>query len=99
MQAENAAFEEYQYRISQLFATYDYIVNIAEDILIGGKNITHDDKNLGKCFEKCLFNKPEVPLYKFKTSADGIKPMDNKINTILNFRIQLVQRISGAFLG
>ena len=98
VQGANAAFEEYQHKIGQLFINEKHIANISDDILIGGIDTQHHDENLRSCFQtlkengitinlkKCLFRKTEISSFGFKISSDGLKPMDDKIDAIMNFK-------------
>lgn len=51
VQGANAAFEEYQHEVGQLFVNEKYIENISDDILIGGIDTKHHDENLRRCFQ------------------------------------------------
>ena len=112
VQGANAAFEEYQHEIGQLFVNEKHIENmISDDILIGGVDTKHHDENLRRCFqilkengltiklEKCLFRKTEISFFGFKISSDGIKPMDDKIDAIMNFKEPTNVKEVKSFLG
>ena len=111
VQGANAAFEEYQHEIGQLFVNEKHIENISDDILIGGIDTQHHDENLRRCFqifkengltiklEKCLFRKTEISFFDFKISADGIKPMDDKMDAIMEFKEPTNVKEVGSFLG
>ena len=111
VQGANAAFEEYQHEIGQLFVNEKHIENISDDILIGGIDTQHHDENLRRCFqilkengltiklEKCLFRKTEISFFGFKISADGIKPMDDKIDAIMDFKEPTNVKEVRSFLG
>ena len=110
-QGANAAFEEYQHETGQLFVIEKHIENISDDILIGGIDTQHHDENLRRCFqilkengltiklEKCLFRKTEISFFGFKISADGIKPMDDKIDAIMDFKWPTNVKEVRSFLG
>lgn len=56
------------------------------------------ENNLTNKSQKYLFCKPEMLSYGHKTSADDIKPLDEKINTILNFQDLTSAKEIGSFL-
>ena len=111
VQGANAAFEEYQLEIGQLFVNEKHIEDISHNILIGGIHTQHHDENLRHCFqilkengltiklEKCLFRKTEISFFGFKISADGIKPMDDKIDAIMDFKEPTNVKEVRSFLG
>ena len=51
VQGANAAFEEYQHEIGQLFVNEKHIEDISDDILIGSIHTQHHDENLRHCFQ------------------------------------------------
>ena len=94
----NAALEEYQHETGQLFINKKHIANILDNTLIGGIDTQHHNENLRHCFQilkenrltinlkKCLIRKTEISFFSFKTSSDGIKPIDVKIVAIMDFK-------------
>ena len=101
----------YQHEIRQLFINEKHIANILDDILIGGIDTQHHDENLRRCFQtlkkngitinlkKCLFRKTEISFFGFKILSDGLKPMDDKIDAIMNFKEPTNVKEVRSFLG
>ena len=110
-QGANAAFEEYQHEIGQLFINEKHIANISDNILIGSIDTQNHDENVRGCFQilkenglttnlkKYLFRKTEISFFGFKISSDGIKPMDDKIDAIMNFKEPTNVKEVRSFLG
>ena len=111
VQGANADFAEYQHEIGQLFINEKHIANISDDILIWGIDIQYHDKNLRRWFQilkengltinlkKCLFRKTEISFFGFKISSDSIKPMDDKIDAIMNYKEPTNVKEVRSFLG
>ena len=97
VQGANAAFEEYQHKIGQLFINEKHIANISDDILIGLQILKENGLTIN--LKKCLFRKTEISLFGFKISSDGTKPMDDKIDVIMNFKEPTNVKEVRSFLG
>ena len=75
-----------------------YIENISDDILLGGRTEKElkektktafkiaDENKLTLNLNKCEFNKKEIICYGFKISEDGMRPVQSKIDVIQNFK-------------
>ena len=107
----NSAFEQYQHIISDLLTNEKGITNISDDILIFGSTQTEHDRALERCLEilrqngltanqkKCLFRQKEIEYYGFKISAQGMRPIESKVQAIQNFAIPSNTKEVRSFLG
>ena len=92
----SCAPELYQHIIRQVLSECKGALNIADDVIVHGKdNAEHDDnlekvlqrlreKGLTACLEKCLFRQPSVKFYGLQLSRDGVQPTKDKIKAVLD---------------
>ena len=111
VQGVNTAFSEYQHRIGQLFLNESLIQNIADDILIGGRNKQEHDLNLRRCFEilrnsglrvnpkKCVFAVPEIQFFGHIIGRQGVKPKPGIVDAIKSFSQPTSTKEISSFLG
>ena len=110
-QGANSAMEEYQHAIGDLFKNEHRISNICDDILVGGRDETEHNENLNRCLKilssnnltlnekKCELNKSEVQFFGHILSAEGIKPMKDKVKAIEIFPQPKNRKQLSSFLG
>ena len=111
VQGANSALEEYQHAIGDLFKSNQRISNIVDDILVGGMNQEDHDKNLNTCLKilqenqltvnetKCEWRKNEVTFFGHTLSADGIKPVESKVEAVKTFAAPKNRKQLSSFLG
>jgi hypothetical protein len=111
VQGATSAFEEYQNKIGQLFQNVKRVKNIADDILIGGKDQTEHDINLNTCLqilqennltaklEKCEFSVPKLNFFGHCISHRGIKPTEDKVKAVQEFEEPTSSKEVSSFLG
>ena len=92
----SCAPELYQHIIRQVLSECKGALNIADDLIVHGRdNAEHDDnlekvlqrlreKGLTACLEKCLFRQPSVTFYGLQLSSNGVQPTKDKIEAVLD---------------
>ena len=92
----SCAPELYQHIIREVLSECKGALNIADDLIVHGRdNAEHDDnlekvlqrlreKGLTACLEKCLFRQPSVTFYGLQLSSNGVQPTKDKIKAVLD---------------
>ena len=90
----NAAPEKYQHVIRQAIAGVEGVVNIADDLIVHGKNTSEHDQNLHKLLaklqeknltlrcDKCTFRMNKVVFMGILLSQHGIGPTEEKVRAV-----------------
>ena len=107
----NAAPEKYQHIISQATAGLRGVANIADDIIVHGKDHQEHDDNLRKLLErlrdnnltlnadKCTFRMSEVVYMGLLLTKHGIGPTDEKIRAVVKASRPTTPSEVRSFLG
>lgn len=92
----NAA-QSFQRLMDTVLRGLDFVFCYLDDALIASKNVEEHMEHLRIVFQrfkdhgiilnqtKCIFGVPEVNFLGFKVNSDGLMPMDNKVENIINF--------------
>lgn len=107
----NSAPEIFQRLIEEMLSSCDGAMNFIDDIVLGGYDKSEHDKRLSQLLatlkknnvklnkEKCQFGVSEINFMGFVISAKGIRPSDEKIKAIQNFRKPKSNEEIRSFLG
>ena len=95
----NAAAELFQHTLQESLKGIANVRNLADDIIVFGKNRAEHDKALNECLarlkarnlivnrQKCKFLQPELSFFGMVFSEDGVKPDPNKIADLVDASI------------
>ena len=107
----SCASEVFQNAMQQALQGLDGVRNIADDIIVWGKNQAQHDKNLEALLqrlvvkkltlnlEKCKFNQPSLWFYGYTLSKDGLSADPKKVEAIKNFKTPTDVSQLRSFLG
>ena len=107
----NSAPEKYQQIVSQVVSDISGVQNIADDLIVHGKNIEEHDRNLHKVLQrleeknltlnpqKCQFRMDKVVFMGLLVSKYGIGPTEEKVRAVLESSRPTTPTEVRSFLG
>ncbi|XP_062703966.1 uncharacterized protein K02A2.6-like [Aedes albopictus] len=107
----NCAPEIFQRVMTEMLAGIDGVVVYIDDVVVAGRTLDEHDMRLQKVLsvlesnnaklnlEKCVFRVTELEILGFKVNALGIRPSEEKIAAIRNFRLPETKEEVRSFLG
>ncbi|XP_035914863.1 uncharacterized protein K02A2.6-like [Anopheles stephensi] len=107
----NCAPEIFQRIMSEMLAVVEGVIIYIDDIVIWGTSITEHNTRLKQVLDilgknnatlnksKCMFGVEELEILGFKINSKGIRPTEDKIAAIQNFRLPETKEEVRSFLG